>query len=217
MTMTNPALPTAEELTVEVRTWLQQNWKGLPKSTDPWRSSPERSAWLEEVVDAGYAVPTYPVEWFGRAYPGKLAAVIGREFDNVKAPGAQQDKYSIPANTILRYGTEKLKNDVLRDVLTERVRTCLFYSEPGAGSDLAAVRTTAVKDGERWLLNGQKVWTSGAKTSDYALTIARTDWDVPKHKGLTYFLVPRHRGKAAGADHGGVPLQRGVHHRRRGA
>ncbi|MBN3453059.1 acyl-CoA dehydrogenase family protein [Mycobacterium sp. DSM 3803] len=181
---------TADELRTEVRDWLAEHWTGLPKATDPWVSSPERIAWLEKVLDAGYAVPTYPARWFGREYPNELAAVIEQEFKAVKAPGARQDKYSIPANTALKFGTETLKSDLLRDFLTERVRTCLLYSEPGAGSDLAAVRTTAVRDGDRWVVNGQKVWTSGAKTAEYALLIARTDWDAPKHKGLSFFVIP---------------------------
>jgi alkylation response protein AidB-like acyl-CoA dehydrogenase len=74
--------------------------------------------------------------------------------------------------------------------LTEQARTCLLYSEPGAGSDLAGVQTTAVREGEQWVINGQKVWTSGAQSADYALLIARTDWDVPKHKGLSFFIIP---------------------------
>ncbi|OBF38385.1 acyl-CoA dehydrogenase [Mycolicibacterium peregrinum] len=188
--MTANELPGADQLRTEVRDWLAQNWSGLPKSTNPWVSSPERVAWLEKVLDAGYAVPTYPAEWFGRAYPNALAAVIEQEFRAVKAPGARQDKYSIPANTALKFGTDRLKNDLVREFLTERARTCLLYSEPGAGSDLAAVRTTAVRDGDEWVVNGQKVWTSGATTSEYALLIARTDWDVPKHKGLSFFMIP---------------------------
>lgn len=188
--MTANDLPSADQLRTEVRDWLAQNWSGLPKSSDPWVSSPERVAWLQKVLDAGYAVPTYPTEWFGRGYPNALAAVIEREFRAVKAPGARQDKYSIPANTALKFGTDKLKSDLVRDFLTERIRTCLLYSEPGAGSDLAAVRTTAVRDGDEWVVNGQKVWTSGATTSEYALLIARTDWDVPKHKGLSFFMIP---------------------------
>lgn len=190
MTMTGNDLPSADQLRAEVRDWLTQNWSGLPKSSNPWVSSPERVAWLQKVLDAGYAVPTYPTEWFGRDYPNKLAAVIEQEFRAVKAPGARQDKYSIPANTALKFGTEQLKNDLVRDFLTERIRTCLLYSEPGAGSDLAAVRTTAVRDGDEWVVNGQKVWTSGATTAEYALLIARTDWDVPKHKGLSFFMIP---------------------------
>lgn len=190
MTMTGNDLPSADQLRAEVRDWLTQNWSGLPKSSNPWVSSPERVAWLQKVLDAGYAVPTYPTEWFGRDYPNKLAAVVEQEFRAVKAPGARQDKYSIPANTALKFGTEQLKNDLVRDFLTERIRTCLLYSEPGAGSDLAAVRTTAVRDGDEWVVNGQKVWTSGATTAEYALLIARTDWDVPKHKGLSFFMIP---------------------------
>lgn len=188
--MTANDLPSADQLRTEVRAWLTQNWSGLPKSTNPWVSSPERVAWLQKVLDAGYAVPTYPTQWFGREYPNALAAVIEQEFRAVKAPGARQDKYSIPANTALKFGTEQLKNDLVREFLTEQARTCLLYSEPGAGSDLAAVRTTAVRDGDEWVVNGQKVWTSGATTSEYALLIARTDWDAPKHKGLSFFMIP---------------------------
>ncbi|CDP84347.1 MULTISPECIES: acyl-CoA dehydrogenase family protein [Mycolicibacterium] len=188
--MTVDDLPDADQLRTEVRAWLAQNWSGLPKSTNPWVSSPEKVAWLEKVLEEGYAVPTFPTEWFGRGYPNKLAAVIEQEFRAAKAPGARQDKYSIPANTALKFGTEQLKNDLVRDFLTERIRTCLLYSEPGAGSDLAAVRTTAVRDGDEWVVNGQKVWTSGATTAEYALLIARTDWDVPKHKGLSFFMIP---------------------------
>ncbi|KAA0117990.1 acyl-CoA dehydrogenase family protein [Mycolicibacterium sp. P9-22] len=188
--MTENTLPSADELRAEVREWLAANWTGaLSKSDDPWASSPERIAWLEKVLDAGYATPTYPTQWYGREYPNQLANVIDQEFRAVRAPGARQDKYSIPANTVMKFGTEQIKHDLLRDFLTERSRTCLLYSEPGAGSDLAGVRTSAVHDGDQWIINGQKVWTSGALTSDYALLIARTDWDVPKHQGITFFII----------------------------
>jgi len=185
-----PRLPTAGELRAEVRDWLTRNWRGLPDAPDSWTSSPERIAWLELVLDGGYAVPTWPASWSGRGYPNELATVIEREFAAVRAPGAGQDKHNIAANTALRYGTQKLQTDLIRPALTGRAAICLLYSEPGAGSDLAAVRTTAVRDGDHWVVNGQKVWTSGAATADYALLLARTDWDVPKHKGLSYFVVP---------------------------
>jgi alkylation response protein AidB-like acyl-CoA dehydrogenase len=188
--MTENTLPSADELRTEVRDWLATHWTPLPKSDDPWTSSPERIAWLEKVVDAGYAAPTYPTQWYGRAYPNQLANVIDQEFRAVRALGARQDKYSIPANTVLKFGTDQIKQDLLYDFLTEKSRTCLLYSEPGAGSDLAGVRTSAVPDGDHWVVNGQKVWTSGAQTSDYALLIARTDWDAPKHKGITFFIIP---------------------------
>jgi alkylation response protein AidB-like acyl-CoA dehydrogenase len=188
--MTTPTAPNIDDLRTEVRDWLTQNWASLPQSVDPWVSSAEEIAWREKVLDAGYAVPTYPTEWFGRGYPGKFASVIQQEFRAVKAPGACQDKYNIPANTLFTFGSDYLKHALLQAFLTGRARTCLLYSEPGAGSDLAGVSATAVRDSDNWVVNGQKVWTSGAATSDYGLLIARTDWDVPKHKGLSFFMIP---------------------------
>ena len=93
--------PNPADLRTEVRDWLAQNWTALPPSDDPWVSSPEEIAWREKVLDAGYAVPTYPAEWFGRGYPSKLAAVIHQEFCAVKATGACQDKHNIPATAEL--------------------------------------------------------------------------------------------------------------------
>jgi alkylation response protein AidB-like acyl-CoA dehydrogenase len=188
--MANGSTTDAAALRAEVSQWLKQHWAGLPVEARWERATPERTAWLDLVLEAGYAVPTWDLDWYGRGLPNELADVIGSEFSTVDAPGACQDKYNIGANTALKYGTDRLRGDLIRDLLTGRVTTCLFYSEPGAGSDLAAVRTTAVRDGERWVVNGQKVWTSGAATADYALMIARTDWDVPKHRGLSYFVVP---------------------------
>lgn len=184
------SLPTTEELRAEVRGWLAENWTALPKSDDPWVSSREHIAWSRKVLEAGYAVPSYPIEWFGRGFPAALTSVIQQEFRAVRAPGAGQDKYNIPANIVFAFGSDDIKSELLADFLTGKIRSCLLYSEPGAGSDLAAVGTTAVRDGDRWVVNGQKVWTSGARTSEYGLLIARTDWDVPKHKGLSFFLLP---------------------------
>ena len=195
MTMTDTetaatTVPGATELRAEVAAWLREHWLGLPEASTWDRADPQRVAWLDQVLEAGYAVPTWPAEWWGRGYPNELAVVIEAEFAAAGAPGACQDKYNIGANTALKYGTDTLKADIIRDVLTARAATCLFYSEPGSGSDLASVRTTAVLDGDHWVVNGQKVWTSGAATADYALMIARTDWDMPKHRGLSYFVVP---------------------------
>ncbi len=83
-----------------------------------------------------------------------------------------------------------LRGPVLRNLLTGDYHICLLYSEPGAGSDLAAVQTRADRDGEEWVVNGQKVWTSGAMQATHGLLVARTNWDVPKRRGITYFLLP---------------------------
>jgi alkylation response protein AidB-like acyl-CoA dehydrogenase len=104
--------------------------------------------------------------------------------------GAGQDRTSLAANTLLAFGTEALKSELIGPVLKGEINTCLLYSEPGAGSDLAGIRTRADRTGDHFVVNGQKVWTSGAKTADYGMLIARTDSDVPKHQGIRFFFLP---------------------------
>ncbi|MCC6919133.1 MAG: acyl-CoA dehydrogenase family protein [Alphaproteobacteria bacterium] len=179
-----------DELRSEVRAWLKDNWKGLPVSQDQWTSSPERRAWMEKVVDARWAVNRWPVEWFGRGLSDPQAKIVEEEFRAARALGAGLDKSQLYAITALAFGTDVMKNHVLKGILTGNVNMCLLYSEPGAGSDLAGVRTRAVRDGDDFVVNGQKVWTSGAMTADYGMLIARTDWDVPKHNGISFFFLP---------------------------
>lgn len=175
----------------EVRDWLAQHWKGgLPARLSMWDSTPEMRAWLVKVVDAGWAVPRWSRDWFGRSLPDHQARIVEEEFRRVGAPGAGQDRSNLPANTALAYGTDALKRNFVRGLLTGDIRMCLLYSEPGAGSDLAAVRTRAELDGGDYIINGQKVWTSGAATADYGMLIARTDWTVPKHSGISFFFFP---------------------------
>jgi alkylation response protein AidB-like acyl-CoA dehydrogenase len=176
----------------EVRAWLAEHWKGLPtgRSGAGWTQPPEVKAWLAKVVEARWAVPRWPVEWHGRALPDAQARVIEREFAAVGAPGAGQDRTNLWANTLLACGTEGLKQKLIKPLLCQEVGMCLLYSEPGAGSDLAGVRTKAEKVGDHFVVNGQKVWTSGAAAADYGMLIARTDFDVPKHKGISFFFLP---------------------------
>jgi alkylation response protein AidB-like acyl-CoA dehydrogenase len=108
----------------------------------------------------------------------------------VGAFGGGQDKTNLWANTVLAHGSDPLKAHFLRPLLLGDVAMCLLYSEPGAGSDLASVQTRADRDGDEWVVNGQKVWTSGARHADYALLIARTDRDAPKHRGISFFFFP---------------------------
>ncbi len=91
---------------------------------------------------------------------------------------------------MIAYGNDDLKRRFLRPLLLGDVNMCLLYSEPNAGSDLAGVRTTAVRDGDEWIVNGQKVWTSGAVQADYGMMLARTNWDAPKHRGISFFWFP---------------------------
>ena len=134
--------------------------------------------------------PTWPTEWFGLGLSSDHGRAITAEFRRAGAPGAGQDVHNLWANTLLTFGTEQLKQRLLRPLLRSEVAMCLLYSEPGAGSDLAGLQTRADRDGDEYIVHGQKVWTSGAKTAEYGMLIARTDWDAPKHKGISFFFLP---------------------------
>jgi alkylation response protein AidB-like acyl-CoA dehydrogenase len=172
--------PDVARVRQEVRAWLGEHAR-------PGRS---RRDVLVDVVDAGYAAPRWSTDWYGRGLDEPLAKVVEQELRAAGAPGGGQDGFNLWANTVLAYGDDELKRRFLRPLLLGDVNMCLLYSEPGAGSDLAGIRTRAQRDGDEWVVNGQKVWTSGAAQADYALLIARTDWDVPKHRGITFFFFP---------------------------
>jgi alkylation response protein AidB-like acyl-CoA dehydrogenase len=175
----------------EVRAWLAANWapdqKGHAAAGAPAGAT---KAWLSKVVEARWAVPRWPREWFGRELGDAQARIIEHEFAAAGAPGAGQDRSNLWANTALAYATSSFKATIVPALLKGEVGMCLLYSEPGAGSDLAGVRTRADRDGERFVVNGQKIWTSMAADADYGMLIARTDWDVPKHKGISFFFLP---------------------------
>ncbi|MBN1091371.1 acyl-CoA dehydrogenase family protein [Blastococcus sp. TML/M2B] len=168
------------QLRDEVRAWLAAHW-------DP---AADRAAWTAAVVDAGYAVPRWPRAAFGRELDEAQARIVEAEFARAGAPGSGQDRTNLWAGTLLTFGTDELRARLLRPLLENRVRMCLLYSEPGAGSDLAGVRTSAVRDGEEYVVDGQKVWTSNAAGADYGMLLARTDPAVPKHRGLSFFFLP---------------------------
>jgi alkylation response protein AidB-like acyl-CoA dehydrogenase len=182
---------TNDELRADVRAWLQANWKGgvtLPK--DSWERSASLEAWLKRVIEARWATPTWPVQWYGRGLDKEQAKIISEEFSRAQAPGANLDRSHLAGNTILTFATDALKSKLLLKVLSGEVRICLLYSEPSAGSDLAGVRTRAEREGDNFVINGQKVWTSGGMTADYGFLVCRTDWDVPKHQGISFMLCP---------------------------
>lgn len=176
--MSGPAEP--DRLRSHVRHWLAANW----------RPGEDRHDWLVRVVDAGYAVPRWPEQWGGLGLGDELADVVVSEFDEVGAVGAGQDRTNLWAGTVMAHGSADLKARFLRPMLTAELGLCLLYSEPNAGSDLAAVQTRADPDGDEWVVSGQKVWTSNAHDAAYGFLLARTDWGVPKHRGLTFFIFP---------------------------
>ena len=163
----------------DVRQWLAEHW----------RPSVDRGDFRAAAVDAGWLVPTWSRKWFGRELSATDAEVVGEEFDRVGASG-RADRNNLHARVIYQLGSDELRHRYLRDLLTGTIKGCLLYSEPSAGSDLAGLRTTAVREGDRWRVNGQKVWTSGAQEATFGLLVARTDRTVRKHNGITFFVLP---------------------------
>ena len=155
-----------------------------------WTPGVSRRAFMELAVDHSWAALRWPSEWCGRDLRDADAKQVEALFRKAGAPGPGQDVYNLWAGTVISFGSDRLKSEFLRPLLLDQVNMCLLYSEPGAGSDLAGLRTTAVRDGDEWIINGQKVWTSGAHEAEYAMLIARTDWDQPKHTGITFFWFP---------------------------
>jgi alkylation response protein AidB-like acyl-CoA dehydrogenase len=168
------------EVRAEVRTWLAEHW------------DPELSlvAWRNMLADSGWGMPQWPVEWYGRGLPVGLARVVEEEFANVGAVGvAKSGVRLLAAATLLEHGTDLHKKKFLRRILTGEDTWCQLFSEPGSGSDLAGATTRADLNGDYWIINGQKVWTTSAHHANYGMLLARTDWDAPKHEGLSYFVI----------------------------
>jgi alkylation response protein AidB-like acyl-CoA dehydrogenase len=171
---------TDAEVREEVRQWLAANW-------DPDMPLVE---WRSKLADSGWGMPQWPREWYGRGLPVALARVVEEEFANVGAVGAARSGVRLlAAATLLEHGSDAQKKKFLRRIVTGEDTWCQFFSEPGSGSDLAGATTRADLKGDFWVVNGQKVWTTSAHHADYGLLLARTDWDAPKHEGLTYFVI----------------------------
>lgn len=168
------------EIRTEVRQWLADNF-------DP---TIDRADWARKVFDAGWAAPSWEPEFGGRGLTDPQSRVVAAEFAAVGARGSGQDRADMLACTVHDLGTEEQKLRLIPPSVRGETRWCLLYSEPGAGSDLAGLRTRADRDGGDWIVTGQKVWTSFAKVADYGLLVARTDWDVPKHRGISFFIFP---------------------------
>lgn len=153
----------------------------------------DRLEFLRARFDAGLAWVHFPVGLGGLDAPRELQSVVDAEFAAAGAPDNNPRRIGIglgmAAPTILKFGSDELKERLLRPLWTGEQVWCQLFSEPGAGSDLAALATRAVRDGDTWIVNGQKVWTSSAHTAQWAILVTRTDPDLPKHQGMTYFVL----------------------------
>ncbi|MEA2212717.1 MAG: hypothetical protein QOF83_2665 [Solirubrobacteraceae bacterium] len=181
-----------QELTFrdELRTWFEGHDPGREPEGDEDGHYAWRRDFQRELAAGGWAAVHWPVEYGGRGATLTESAIFFEELGRSRAP--------LPANvlglllagpTIMTWGTPEQKERYLNPILTAEEIWCQGFSEPDAGSDLASLKTRAVKDGDAWVISGQKVWTSGAQYSKWCMLVARTDTEVAKHKGLTYFLM----------------------------
>jgi alkylation response protein AidB-like acyl-CoA dehydrogenase len=171
---------TAEDVRTEFKAWLEESW-------DPDLSMRE---WWARLADSGWAAPTWPEQWHGKGLAAKGAAAVREMLAEAQAPGPPAGLGAMLAGpTIIAHGTDDQRRRYLRAILAGEEAWCQLFSEPGAGSDLASLQCRAVQDGDEWVINGQKVWTSGGQAADLGMLLARTNPDAPKHRGITYFAI----------------------------
>ena len=186
----------------EARGWLEANAK-LKNPDDPGpdllgeRTSPEiiqeAQAWQKKKAEGGWACITWPVEYGGREATPIQSVIWGQEEAKFQTPPAIFGiGLGMCGPTVLTHGTEEQRARWIPQLLNGEKIWCQLFSEPAAGSDLAGLRTTAVKDGDDWVVNGQKIWTTGAHFCDWGILVVRTDPNVAKHAGLSYFVVDMH-------------------------
>jgi alkylation response protein AidB-like acyl-CoA dehydrogenase len=190
--------PTEAAFRVEARAWLEAN--APKKGSDDDFTGIETDEYVKRAKDwqgklaaAGWACITWPKEYGGRGGTSAEAAIFAQEQART---GASSGTFTVGIGmagpTIIAHGTDEQKRRWLPPLLRGEEVYCQLFSEPGAGSDLAGLACRAIRDGDEWIVNGQKVWTSGAVHSDLGILVARTDVDQPKHRGITYFIVDMH-------------------------
>lgn len=176
--------PTPHSVRAEVESWLAANW----------RTDGTLLGWRRTLAASGWAVPTWPTEWWGKGLPGWADEVVGDAIAAVSAVGTPPGAgMGLAAPTILTHGDDTVKQLLLGPIVTGEHSWCQLFSEPGSGSDLAGLSTTARRDGDEWVVDGQKLWSTSAHHADLGLLLARTNWDVPKHRGITCFALPMHQ------------------------
>jgi alkylation response protein AidB-like acyl-CoA dehydrogenase len=187
--------PEEESFRQQVRSWLATN---LPKSglrgtdnhTNADKTMLERmKEWHRRLYEAGYLALSWPKEYGGQAMDPVSQAIVNEEMVRARAPGPVGGGIPLLGPTLITWGTEEQKRRYLPKILNAEEIWCQGYSEPGSGSDLASLRTRAEISGDEFVVNGQKIWTSGAHYSDWMFCLVRTDPQAPKHRGISYILI----------------------------
>jgi alkylation response protein AidB-like acyl-CoA dehydrogenase len=180
--------PDEAEFRGQLRTWLESSNPGLPASStddDYWRG---QAAWHQSLYDAGFFGLSWPKEIGGHELPTVYDVILDDELAAAGAPPRPSLGYLVQG--ILEHGNDDIQQRFLPGIVNGRDRWCQGFSEPDAGSDLASLRTRADRDGDDYVITGHKVWTSYSDDADWCLVLARTDHEVPKHKGISAFAVP---------------------------
>jgi alkylation response protein AidB-like acyl-CoA dehydrogenase len=188
-----------QELRQRVVDWLRENlpadWvEGIETGDEAKvrsaRALVDYNDWCARLGEAGWATPTWPREYGGAGLEPRQAGVVNEELTRYRVPRSFNIiGLGMGGPTVLQWGTDEQKRRWLPPMAQHREIWCQLFSEPGAGSDVAGLATRAVRDGDEWVVNGQKVWTTLAHMAKWGMLVARTDPDQPKHKGMTYFIV----------------------------
>lgn len=205
-----------ETFRLETRNWLADNCP--PGARGPGEISngstkidikdSDTRVWIERMVEKGWTVPSWPKAYGGGGLSTDEVIVLLQEMKAISArPALSSFGTSMIGPTLLEYGTEEQKQRHLPRIARAEVEWCQGYSEPGSGSDLASLQTRAVLEGDQFIINGQKTWTSGAHNADWMFILVRTDKDVPKHEGISFMLLPMDQ---PGVDVRPIPLLSGV-------
>ena len=188
----------AETFRKEIRAWLEENLPTGWFEPDFSLSAEERlrfnETWTEKLFAGGWICAGWPVEYGGKGLSLMDQVVLNEEFAKANTP-MRADFFgdTLVGPTILQWGTDEQKKEFIPGILHGTIAWCQGFSEPNSGSDLASLKTTAVLDGDEWIINGQKVWTTQAQHADYVFLLTRTDPDAPQHAGISYLLVPMHQ------------------------
>jgi alkylation response protein AidB-like acyl-CoA dehydrogenase len=175
----------------EVREWLAENCPEDVRGSSRDRLPRKRfDEWVRALGTRGWAAPGWPVEYGGGGLDREHRAALAQEMRAIKAPPPGSFGLSMLGPTILEFGTDEQKQEHIPKITRHEVIWCQGYSEPGAGSDLASLQTRAVREGDEYVVTGQKIWTTGAPHADWIFCLVRTDPDAPKHEGISFLLFP---------------------------
>jgi len=185
----------------ETRNWLEENCpEGMRNLSFHWEDAHKiyntdvAEVWRERMAAKGWIAPMWPVAYGGGGLSREEAAVLSQEMGRIKATAASSGMgLTMIGPTLLEFGSEAQKQRHLPSICDGTIRWCQGYSEPGAGSDLAALQARAVIEGDQFVINGQKIWTSGAQHADWMFALVRTDPNAPKHEGISFVLLDMHQ------------------------